>query len=47
MIDHELTAEERAELDASLDRAMNDSAAGRGMDAWELLDRAQGTDRPS
>jgi hypothetical protein len=37
VIDDELTAEERAELHASLDRALDDSDAGRGMDAWELL----------
>ena len=35
VIDDELTAEERAELHASLDRALDDSDAGRGMDAWE------------
>jgi hypothetical protein len=39
VLDDELTAEERAELHASLDRAWDDSAAGRGMDAWEFLDR--------
>ena len=33
----DLTAEERAELHASLDRALQDSEAGRGMDAWEFL----------
>ena len=44
VIDDELTVEERAELHASLERALNDSAAGRGMDAWEFLERyrAQG-----
>ena len=39
VIDDELTAEERAELHASLDRALDDSDAGRAMDAWEFLDR--------
>ena len=33
----ELTADERAELHASLDRALDDSEAGRGVDAWEYL----------
>ncbi len=37
VIDDELTSEERAELHASLDRALDDSEAGRGMDAWEYL----------
>ncbi|MBX3182286.1 MAG: hypothetical protein KIT72_09470 [Polyangiaceae bacterium] len=31
--------EERAELHASLDRALDDSAAGRGVDAWEFLEQ--------
>jgi len=39
VIDEELTAEERAELHASLDRALEDSDAGRGMEAWEYLER--------
>ena len=39
VIDDELTADERAELHASLDRALDDSDAGRAMDAWEFLDR--------
>ena len=39
VIDDELTAEERAELHASLDRALEDSDAGRGTDAWECLER--------
>ena len=39
LIDDDLTTEERAELHASLDRALDDSEAGRGMDAWEFLDR--------
>ena len=49
VIDDELTAEERAELHASLDRALDDSDAGRGMDAWEFLDRyrARREDRPA
>lgn len=37
VIDDELTAEERAELHASLDRALDDSDNGRGMDASEYL----------
>lgn len=32
-----LSAEERAELHASLDRALDDSEAGRGMDGWTYL----------
>ena len=39
VIDDELTGEERAELHASLDRALDDSDAGRGMEAWEYLER--------
>ena len=39
VIDDELAAEERAELHASLDRALEDSDAGRGMDVWEYLER--------
>ncbi len=39
VIDDDLTSEERAELHASLDRALEDSDAGRGMDAWEYLSR--------
>jgi hypothetical protein len=35
----DLTAEERLELHASLDRAMADSEAGRGMDAWQFLEQ--------
>ena len=42
VIDDELSAEERAELHASLDRALDDSDAGRGMDAWEYLERYRG-----
>jgi hypothetical protein len=49
VIDDELTAEERAELHASLDRALDDSDAGRGVDAWEFLERyrARREDRPA
>jgi hypothetical protein len=39
VMDDELTAEGRAELRACLDRALDDSDAGRGMDAWEYLTR--------
>lgn len=39
VIDDELTADERAELHASLDRALEDSELGRGMDAWDYLTR--------
>jgi hypothetical protein len=39
VIDDDLTADERAELHASLDRALDDADAGRGGDAWEFLDR--------
>ena len=37
-IDDEMGSDERAELHASLDRALEDSEAGRGMDAWEYLE---------
>ena len=37
VMDDQLNAEERAELHASLDRALDDSEASRGMDAWEYL----------
>ena len=49
LIDDDLTAAERAELHASLDRALDDSEAGRGMDAWEFLERyrARREDRPA
>ncbi|HEU4410209.1 MAG TPA: hypothetical protein VFS43_33445 [Polyangiaceae bacterium] len=33
----DLSAHDRAELHASLDRALEDSAAGRGVDAWAYL----------
>lgn len=39
VIDDELTGEERAELHASLDRALGDSDAGRGIEAWEYLEQ--------
>jgi hypothetical protein len=49
VIDDELTAEERTELHASLERALDDAEAGRGMDAWEYLERyrALREDRPA
>ena len=49
VIDDELTSEERAELHASLDRAADDSDKGRGMDAWEYLERyrARREDHPA
>jgi hypothetical protein len=37
VIDDELTTEQRAELHASLDRALSDSEAGRTIDAFEFL----------
>ena len=37
VLDDELSTEERAELHASLDRALADSDAARGSDAWEYL----------
>lgn len=39
VVDEELTPEDRAELHASLDRALDDSEAGRGMDVWDFLKR--------
>ena len=39
VVDDELTGEERAELHASLDRALEDSDAGRGLDVWRYLER--------
>jgi hypothetical protein len=47
VIDDELSAEERAELHASLDRALDDSDAGRGVDAWDYIEqyRARREDR--
>jgi hypothetical protein len=49
VIDDGLTSEERAELHASLDRALDDSEAGRGVDGWEYLKqyRARREDRPA
>ena len=49
VIDDDLSAEERAELHASLDRALDDSEAGRGVDAWEYLKqyRARHEDHPA
>jgi len=49
VIDDELTADERAELHASLDRALDDADAGRGIDAWEYLEqyRARRENRPA
>lgn len=38
VIDDDLTSKERAELHTSLDRALDDSDAGRGMEAWEYLE---------
>ena len=35
----DLTPEERGELHASLDRALAESDAGRGVDVWEYLDQ--------
>ncbi len=37
VIGDDLSPDERAELHASLDRALEDSEAGRGKDAWEYL----------
>lgn len=47
--DDDLSTEERAELHASLDRALDDSEAGRGMDAAEYLQqyRARREVRPA
>lgn len=49
VLDDELSAQDRAELHASLDRALDDSEAGRGMDAAEYLKqyRARREDRPA
>jgi hypothetical protein len=49
VIDDELTSEERAALHASLDRALDDSDAGRGMDAQDYLEwyRSRREDRPT
>jgi hypothetical protein len=47
VIGDELDADDRTALHASLDRASDDSEAGRGMDAWEYLEqyRARREDR--
>jgi hypothetical protein len=37
--DDQMDGDERAELLASLDRALDDSDSGRGMDVWEYLER--------
>ncbi len=37
VVGDDLNAKERTELHNSLDRALDDSAAGRGMDAWVYL----------
>lgn len=39
VIDDDLSVDERAELHASLDRALDDSEAARGVDAWEFLEQ--------
>jgi hypothetical protein len=39
VIDDDLDSDERAELLASLERALDDAEDGRGMDAWEYLER--------
>jgi hypothetical protein len=49
VLDDELSPEERAALHGSLDRALDDSEAGRGMDATEYLRqyRARREGRPA
>jgi hypothetical protein len=49
VIDDGLSTEERVDLHASLDRALDDSEAGRGMDAEEYLERyrARREERPA
>jgi hypothetical protein len=49
VLDDDLGVEERAALHASLDRALDDSEAGRGVDAAEYLAqyRARREDRPA
>lgn len=49
VLDDELSADERAALHASLDRALEDSEAGRGVDAMEYLRqyRARRAHRPA
>jgi hypothetical protein len=46
VIDDELTVEERAQLHASLDRALDDSEARRGMDARKVSRHPDCTVRP-
>jgi len=38
VIGDDLTPDERAELHASLDRALDDAEAGHGEDAWEFAE---------
>ncbi len=49
VLDDELSTDERAALHASLDRALEDSEAGRGVDAMEYLQqyRARRANRPA
>ena len=49
VLDDDLSPEERTALHASLDRALDDSEAGRGMDAGEYLRqyRARRANRPA
>ena len=49
VIDDALTPEERIELNASLDRALDDSDAGDGTDAGDYLEqyRARRASRPA
>jgi hypothetical protein len=49
VVDDELSAEGQVALHASLDRALDDSEAGRGTDAWEYLKqyRARREARPA
>lgn len=44
-IDDEMGPDERAELQASFDRALDDSEAGRGLDAWAKHADEQGRGR--
>jgi hypothetical protein len=39
VIGDDLSPQERAELHASLDRALEDSDAGRGVDVWEYIEQ--------
>ena len=45
LVDDEMGRDEPAELLASLDRALEDSDAGRGMDAWEYLEHRRLVER--